>query len=306
MSSADPDATSDRAKERGRSQIGTLGAGNHFIEVGEVTDVFDEDASQRLGLELGAACLWIHCGSRGLGHQVCTDAVRTMQSAVAKYHIALPDRELACAPFDSDEAQEYFRAMSCAANYAWANRQVITHHVRRAFDRALRGRFQHRELRVVYDVCHNIAKVEEHSVAGTALKLCVHRKGATRAFGPGRPEVPADYRRLGQPVLIPGSMGTASYILVGTDKAMTESFGSACHGAGRVMSRTKARKQIRGDRLRSDLAREGIAVRARSMRVLAEEAPNAYKDVNRVVDVVHDAGLAHRVARTRPLGVIKG
>ena len=303
---ADADALSERARERGATQVGTLGAGNHFLEVDEIVQVLDDEAASAFGLVQGTVCVWIHCGSRGLGHQVCTDAVRQMQGSPGKYGIEIPDRELVCAPFVSDEGKTYFQAMSCAANYAWANRQVITHNVRRAFEEVLGGRLSERDLGVVYDVCHNIAKVEAHEVDGSVVELCVHRKGATRAFGPNRPEVPQDYRRVGQPVLIPGNMAAGSYVLVGTDKAMRDTFGSTCHGAGRTMSRSRARKMVHGQGLRAQLEGDDISVRAGSMRGLAEEAPHAYKDLERVVDVVHRSGIARKVARTRPLGVIKG
>jgi len=306
MEGANAAAVSARALERGRPQVGTLGAGNHFLEVDEVVEIYDQEVAEAFGLQVGTVCVWIHCGSRGLGHQVCTDAVRLMQQSVNKYGIHIPDRELVCAPFDSPEGQEYFQAMCSAANYAWANRQVITQLVRQSFEEALGGHLPYVELRMLYDVCHNIAKVEEHQVDGGTVKLCVHRKGATRAFGPGRPEVPERYRAVGQPVLIPGSMGTGSYVLVGTEKAMEETFGSTCHGAGRVLSRAKARKSIRGEKLRAELENADITVRAGSMRGLAEEAPAAYKDLEQVVQVVHKAGIARKVARTKPLGVIKG
>ena len=305
MSAARAETISPRALERGADQLGTLGSGNHFLEVDEITEVYDEAAAQALGLYVGQVCVWIHCGSRGLGHQVCTDAVKTMQQSIARLKIVLPDRELACAPLDSPEGQRYFAAMSCAANYAWANRQVITHQVRQAFDQVL-GKNAGDALRVVYDVCHNIAKVEKHTVDGKLRELCVHRKGATRAFGPGRAEVPDAYRALGQPVLIPGNMGTGSFVLLGTEKAMHTTFGSACHGAGRVMSRAGARRTVRGEDLRDQLEAQHIAVRAGSMAGLAEEAPDVYKDLERVVQVVHQVGIARKVARTRPLGVIKG
>ncbi|MBN1402257.1 MAG: RtcB family protein [Anaerolineae bacterium] len=306
MASADAATLSARALERGRSQIGSLGSGNHFLEVDEITEIYDSEAAEVFGLVQGRACVWIHCGSRGLGHQVCSDAVRAMQSAVKKYGYQLPDRELVCAPFDSPEGQRYFGAMSCAANYAWANRQMITHLVRNSFEQALSRELGDTRLRVVYDVCHNIAKVEEHEVDGRKRKLCVHRKGATRAFGPGRPEVPGDYRGIGQPVLIPGDMQSGSYVLVGTEAAMQATFGSTAHGAGRLMSRTQARKSVRGEKLRAELESQQIVVRAGSLRGLAEEAPLAYKDLDHVVQIVHASGIAHRVARTRPLGVIKG
>jgi tRNA-splicing ligase RtcB len=306
MAGADASKVSGRAKQRGGGQLGSLGSGNHFLEVGEVVDVYDEAAALRFGLIPGQVAVWIHCGSRGLGHQVCADYVRDLQGAVQKYGLHLPDRELVCAPFDSPEGRAYYGAMVCAANYAWANRQVITHLVRRTLERVLAGKVADRDLALVYDVAHNIAKVEEYEIAGKRMRLCVHRKGATRAFGPGYPALPEEYRHLGQPVLIPGDMGTASYVLVGTEKAMQDTFGSTCHGAGRVMSRSKAKRTVRGDRLRSELEERGIIVKAGSMPGLAEEAPQAYKDIDHVVQVVHLAGLARKVAKLRPLGVIKG
>lgn len=306
MESADADAVSARSLERGREQVGTLGAGNHFLEIDQVVEIYDPAAARAYGLELGRVCIWIHCGSRGLGHQVCTEAVAAMQRVVAKRQLHLPDRELAYASFDSPEGRQYLAAMSCAANYAWANRQVITHLVRQSFEQALAGRVADTSLQVMYDVCHNIAKVERHRIAGKERTLCVHRKGATRAFGPGEPQVPEDYRAIGQPVLVPGNMEVGAYILAGTQAAMSATFGSACHGAGRVMSRAQARRSVRGERLREHLERQEITVRAGSLSGLAEEAPDAYKDLDSVVQVVHDAGLARKVARTRPLGVIKG
>ncbi|HEX7181496.1 MAG TPA: RtcB family protein [Thermoanaerobaculia bacterium] len=295
---ANPDKISARARERGRGQLGTIGSGNHFVEVQRVERVFDEKATRALGLWEGQLTILIHTGSRGFGHQVCTDYVRAMDAVMARHGIKLPDRELACAPFSSPEGKAYFAAMCAAANYAFANRQAITHAARRVFQRALgdSGR-----LRLVYDVAHNMAKLEQHG----KRKLVVHRKGATRAFGPTHPETPRAYRGVGQPVLIPGSMGTASYVLVGTDEGFDLSFGSTCHGAGRAMSRTAAKKVKTGNDVRKDLESLGIVVRA-STGELAEEAPHAYKDVDRVVSVVHDAGLARRVARLVPVGVIKG
>lgn len=306
MKDADADAVSPRAMERGRNQLETLGSGNHFLEVDEVIEVYDEAVARQFGLFVGQVCVWIHCGSRGLGHQICEDGVRLMQQSVSKYRIQLPDRELACAPFSSPEGQKYYKAMSCAANYAWANRQIITHQVRRSFEHVLAGQVKYPQLRVLYDVCHNIAKVEHHEVEGKMTRVCVHRKGATRAFGPGQTDVPEAYRSLGQPVLIPGNMASGSYVLVGTTKAMQDTFGSTCHGAGRVLSRAAARRSIRGEQLRANLEQADVTVRAGSMAGLAEEAPHAYKDLDRVVDVVHKAGIARKVARTRPLGVIKG
>lgn len=306
LSSARASAVSPRAKERGQPQLGTLGAGNHFLEIDEITQVYDEEAAAAFGLVQGRACVWVHCGSRGLGHQVCTDAVRVMQRAVGKYGVSLPDRELAGAPLSSREGQDYFAAMSCAANYAWANRQVITHLIRQAFEYVLAGKISNAHLRMVYDVCHNVAKVERHQVGDETLDVCVHRKGATRAFGPNSRDVPADYARVGQPVLIPGDMGTGSYVLVGTDKAMRETFGSTCHGAGRVMSRSKARRTVQMGDLRSSLDARGIVLRGGSRSGILEEAPAAYKNLEQVVQVVDSVGLARRVVRTTPLGVIKG
>ncbi len=306
MTDADASAVSSRAKERGLDQIGTLGSGNHFLQVDWIEKVHDQESAEAFGLREGEVVVWIHCGSRGLGHQVCTDWVRKMQPAVKKYDIELPDRELVCAPFSSDEGQEYYKAMCAAANYAWANRQTIAHLVRRTFEETLPEDLRGAELRMVYDVCHNIAKTETHTVNNQHTEVCVHRKGATRAFGPARDQVPSDYRDVGQPVLIPGNMQAGSYVLVGTDEAMAETFGSTCHGAGRTMSRTQARKEVRGEELRKELEGEKIVVRAGSMRGLAEEAPTAYKALESVVSIVHDAGIARRVARTRPMGVIKG
>jgi tRNA-splicing ligase RtcB len=295
---ADPRAVSERARQRGGGQLGSIGSGNHFVEVQRVETVFDLHAAETLGLYKGQVVILIHTGSRGLGHQVCTDYVRAMDAVMIREGIKLPDRELACAPFQSPEGQKYFGAMCAAANFAFSNRQAITYAARQVFERALgdQGR-----LRLVYDVAHNMAKLERHGDED----LVVHRKGATRAFGPSHPETPRKYREVGQPVLIPGSMGTASYVLVGTDQGFDLSFGSTCHGAGRAMSRSAAKKVQSGSEVRKELEDRGIVVRA-SPGELAEEAPYAYKDVDRVVGVVHDAGLARKVARLVPLGVIKG
>jgi len=303
---ADPGQVSARAKERARPQVGSLGAGNHFLEVDVVDEVYDPEVAQVLGLQENRVVVQVHCGSRGFGHQICDDYVRRLQKAVHKYELQLPDRELVCAPVDSPEGRAYYGAMACAVNYAFVNRQVLAMGVREAFEQVLAGKVRDFHLFQVYDVAHNIAKFEEHEVDGRKMRLCVHRKGATRAFGPGLAQVPRDYRQVGQPVLVPGSMGTASYVLVGTQRAMELSFGSTCHGAGRVMSRTKARKSIWGAELKRELEERGIVVRAGSNKGLAEEAPAAYKDVSRVVEVVHGAGLARKVARLRPLSVIKG
>lgn len=296
---ADPAQVSERAKRRGHDQLGTIGSGNHFVEVQRVDEVFDPAAAAAYGLAEGQLTVLIHTGSRGLGHQVCTDYVRRMDQVMADHGIRLPDRQLACAPLASPDGRAYFAAMCAAANFAWANRQAITHSARRVFRRAFG---EAGELRLVYDVAHNIAKLERHGDAS----LCVHRKGATRAFGPSHPETPERYRGVGQPVFIPGSMGTASYVLAGTDAALGLSFGSSCHGAGRAMSRGAAKRARTGAEVRHELESQGIIVRCPSSGELAEEAPTAYKDVERVVDVVHRAGLARRVARLRPVGVVKG
>jgi tRNA-splicing ligase RtcB len=306
MAGADPAAVSPRAKQRGGPQLGTLGSGNHFIEIQEVEEVYDEEVARAFGLFEGQLAVEIHSGSRGLGHQVCSDYVKSLQNAVRKYKIELPDRQLVCAPLDSPEGRSYFGAMVGAANYAWANRQCMAHLARRSFEGVLAGKVRNFDLHTVYDVAHNIAKIEEHVVDGKRMKLCIHRKGATRAFGPGHPAVTPIYRDVGQPVLVPGDMGTASYVLVGTADAMEESFGTSCHGAGRTMSRTAAKKKIHGGTLRGELEAQGIRVRAGSLAGLAEEAPDAYKDIDAVIEVVDGAGLARKVARLRPLAVMKG
>ena len=303
---ADPSKVSARAKERGRNQIGTVGSGNHFIEVDVVEEVFDEKAADRMGLSPGRIVVQIHCGSRGFGHQICTDYVKLFQKSVHKYGITLPDRELVCAPLSSPEGRDYLAAMRAAANFAFCNRQVLTYLIRRSFQDVLAGQGVKPWVYQIYDVAHNIAKVEEHEVDGRRMELCVHRKGATRAFGPGRPEVPGVYRDIGQPVLVPGSMGTASWVLVGTEGSMAQTFGSSCHGAGRTMSRRQAKREVRGQELRGELEASGVRVRAGSMSGLAEEAPIAYKDVDRVIEVVHNAGIARKVARIVPAAVVKG
>jgi tRNA-splicing ligase RtcB len=298
---ADPAQVSERARARGAGQLGTMGSGNHFIEVQAVERVLDEAAAGVLGLAEGQVTVLIHSGSRGFGHQICTDYVKRMDAALRRYGIVLPDRQLACAPVTSPEGQAYLGAMACAANFAWANRQTMAHRVREAIAAAI-GPAAADRTRQVYDVAHNVAKFEPHG----DRTLCVHRKGATRAFPPGSPEIPAVYRSVGQPVFIPGSMGTASFVLVGRPGSLDRSFGSACHGAGRRMSRTAARREITGGQLRRELEAQGIVVRCPSARGLAEEAPFAYKDVDRVVGVVERAGLAGPVARLKPLGVVKG
>lgn len=306
LQGAEPTALSKRAADRGRLQLGTLGAGNHFIEVDVVQRVLHPEAARGMGLMEGHLALQIHTGSRGFGHQVCSDYVREFQNAVGRYGIRLPDRELVCAPMDSPEGKRYFGAMNCAANYAFCNRQVISHSARRAFEAVLPGLVEDWDLHVVYDLAHNIGKVETHIVEGHRQKLLVHRKGATRAFGPGSEELPPGYQELGQPVLVPGSMGTASWVLVAAGGAMEQTFGSCCHGAGRVMSRSQAKKQVWGAQLLQDLKAQGIAVQAGSMPGLAEEAPSAYKEVDSVVEVVCQAGIAKKVARLRPVAVVKG
>ena len=303
---ANPDKVSLEAKKRGLEQVGTLGSGNHFAEIDVVSAIYDPAVADVLGLRQGQIAVQIHCGSRGLGHQVATDYIADFQRASRRFGFELPDKQLVCAPLDSPEGQDYLAAMNCAANYAWANRQVLTYRVREAFEDVLAGHVRDWSLSLVYDVAHNMAKIETHQVGGRREQVCVHRKGATRAFGPGHPDVPEDYRAIGQPVLVPGSMGTASYVLVGAEGAMAQTFGSCCHGAGRVLSRAEAKRQVRGEQLRGELARDGIVVRAGSLGGLAEEAPQAYKDVDQVVAVVEAAGLARIVARLEPLAVIKG
>jgi tRNA-splicing ligase RtcB len=303
---ADAAQVSAKAKERGRDQLGTLGAGNHFIEVDRISELYDSNTAGVLGLFPEQVVVQIHCGSRGLGHQVCQDYVDRFQRIVKEYKIELPDRELVAAPYQSPEGQAYVGAMGAAANFAFSNRQVLAFQVRRSFAEALKARVRDHSLFQVYDIAHNMAKVEEHEVDGVLKSVLVHRKGATRAFGPGSDVLPADLKPIGQPILIPGSMGTMSFILVGTTGAMAQTFGSSCHGAGRVWSRSRAKKEIRGDKLRAALQARGITVRAGSSTGLAEEAPQAYKDVARVVEVVDRAGIGKKVARLEPLAVIKG
>ncbi len=307
MKNANPDKVSSTAKRRGLSQIGTLGSGNHFLEVQKVDKIYDPKVAKVFGItHEGQVTVMIHCGSRGFGHQICSDYLRVVERAVRKYGISIPDRELACAPGKSREAEDYFEAMSCAVNYAFVNRQMITHWVRQSFEEALGIPSEKIGLSLVYDVAHNIAKIEEHTIDGRRVKVWVHRKGATRAFPPGHKVVPAEYRDVGQPVLIPGSMGTSSYVLVGTSKAMEISFGSTAHGAGRMMSRAAAKRKFWSGDIRRDLERRGIVVRSASAVVLAEEADLAYKDVDRVAAVSDAVGIAKRVARLVPLAVIKG
>jgi tRNA-splicing ligase RtcB len=303
---ADPEIVSDRALERGQAQLGTLGSGNHFVEVGFVDQIFDEELAKGIGLFNDQVTIIIHTGSRGLGHQVCGDYIRLLQNASRKYHIDLPDRELCCAPVHSTEGKQYLAAMAAAANFAFANRQLITAEVRHTFEQVF-GRGAHKMgLQLVYDVCHNIAKFETHEVNGKQREVLVHRKGATRAFPANHPKVPAAYQETGQPVLIPGDMGRYSYVLVGTDRALKETFGSTCHGAGRIMSRHAAKKVAKGHNVTAELAEMGVTVKGAGRATLIEEIPQAYKDVEDVVRVVHEAGIARKVARLRPLGVIKG
>ena len=303
---ADPSLISDKAYERGLSQQGTLGSGNHFLEIQHVDDIYDEKAANALGLFPGQITVMIHTGSRGFGHQVCTDFLEVMERAAKKYGITLYDKELACAPFHSQEAQDYLAAMRAAANYAWANRQCIMHWTREAFMKVFSSSPRALGMGLIYDVAHNIAKTEDHTVDGQKRKLVIHRKGATRAFPPGHPELPEVYRALGQPVLIPGDMGRASFVLLGTEKAMLATFGSTCHGAGRVMSRHHAIRAAKGRAIWREPEDRGIIVRSAGRGTLAEEMSEAYKDISNVVDVVHRAGISTKVARLRPLGVIKG
>jgi tRNA-splicing ligase RtcB (3'-phosphate/5'-hydroxy nucleic acid ligase) len=305
LAGADPARVSERAKERGKNQLGTVGSGNHFVEVGYVAERFDGAAADRLGLAAGSVTIFIHSGSRGLGYQVCDDSLDAMLKAAAKYGIALPDKQLCCAPIHSPEATTYWGAMNAAANYAFANRQLMAHYARRAVAKVF-GEDAAARTRLVYDVCHNIAKRETHDVGGRSRRLCVHRKGATRAFPPGHPELAPQFRDLGQPVLIPGDMGRYSYVLLGTAGAFQETFGSTCHGAGRRMSRHKAKALARPRNIPQELERQGILIRAATRATVDEEMPEAYKDVARVVDVVHAAGIGRKVAQLKPVGVVKG
>jgi len=307
MENADPDKVSNSAVNRGLPQLGTLGSGNHFLEIERVDEIYDKEAAKVFGIKsVGQVTVMIHCGSRGFGHQICSDYIRVMERAVRKYGIKIPDRELVCAPGNSREAEDYFKAMACAVNYAFANRQAITHWVRESFEKVFRRSAEELGLRLVYDVAHNIAKVEEHRVNGKRQKVWMHRKGATRAFPPGSNLIPVDYRSVGQPVIIPGSMGTSSWLLVGTPKAMDLTFGSTAHGAGRMLSRAAAKRRFWGRDVKNSLEKAGIVVRAASNVVLAEEADPAYKDVDRVVEVSHQVGIATKVAHLKPIAVIKG
>jgi len=303
---ADPSKVSEKARSRGKPQIGTLGSGNHFLEVQYVDKIYDQEAADAFGLEEGQVAFMIHCGSRGAGHQICTDYIKTISQASKKYGIQLPDKQLACAPAQSPEAQDYFKAMACAANYAWANRQVITHWTREVFERFFGRDMDDLGMDLVYDVAHNVAKLEEHIIDGMKKEVYVHRKGATRAFPPGHHDLPDVYKAVGQPVLIPGSMGTPSYVLHGTEAGMGVAFGSACHGAGRLMSRAHAKHEFFGETVKENLEARGITVKATHPSVIAEEAPDAYKSSSEVVDVVHNLEIAKKVARVLPMGVAKG
>ena len=307
LAGANPDRISDKARKRGMPQAGTLGSGNHFLEIQVVKEIFDSHIASIMGITgTGQILVLIHTGSRGFGHEVCTDYLRVMEEAVSRYGIKLPDRQLACAPIESPEGQAYLEAMACAANYAWANRQCIAHWVRESFSRVLGRNLEELGMQQIYDVAHNIAKMEEHEVDGRKLKVCVHRKGATRAFPAGHKDIPRRYKEIGQPVLVPGDMGRCSFVAVGTQRAMEESFGSTCHGAGRMLSRGAARRTINGRDVIRELEQRGITVRAESIPSLAEEASQAYKDIAAVMDVVHEAGISRKVAMAIPMGVIKG
>lgn len=306
LSEANPDKVSERAFERGRNQLGTLGSGNHFLEIQEVVEIYDKHVAGVFGLFKGQFVLMIHSGSRGFGHQICTDYIKVMDRVVKKLGLELPDRQLACAPISSSEGKDYYGAMACAANYAMANRQFLTYWARQSFEYIFKKSAEDLGMSLLYDVSHNLAKFENHVVEGKETRLCVHRKGATRAFGPNLLPEDSPYYKIGQPVIIPGDMGRASYILIGTAESEDEAFSSTCHGAGRVMSRTQAKKTIRGDELKRELAEKGVVVEAGHVSLLAEEAPDAYKDVSKVVDVCEGAKLSKKVAKLRPLGVLKG
>jgi len=304
---ADPGVVSQRARQRGLAQLGTLGSGNHFLEVEVVDTIYDRRAADAFGLdEPGQVVVFFHCGSRGFGHQVCQDYLDVMEKAAKRYDIHLPDRQLACAPIESREGKDYMAAMTAAANFAWANRQCIQHWVRQSFARIFERPPEELGMRLIYDVAHNIAKVERHRMDGREITVCVHRKGATRAFPAGHPEIPTAYRQVGQPVLVPGDMGRYSYLAVGTEQAMAETWGSTCHGAGRLQSRGAAKRSLKGVDIAARLAEQGIIIRAQDRSALAEEASEAYKDVASVVEVLEKAGISRKVAKMRPLGVIKG
>jgi tRNA-splicing ligase RtcB len=307
LSGADPSKISDKAVKRGMPQAGTLGSGNHFLEIQVVKEIFDPHTASIMGItEIGQILVLIHTGSRGFGHQICTDHLRVMEQAVSKYEIKLPDRQLACAPIESKEGKDYLAAMACAANYAWVNRQCIAHWVRESFSGIFGKSPEKLGMRQVYDIAHNIAKIEEHAIDGRNVKVCVHRKGATRAFATGHKDIPTRYKEVGQPVLVPGDMGRCSFVAVGTERAMSETFGSTCHGAGRILSRGAAKRSIRGGDVIRELESRGIFVKAENVSSLAEEASQAYKDVTEVINVVHQAGISRKIAMAIPMGVIKG
>ncbi|MGB3341597.1 MAG: RtcB family protein [bacterium] len=307
LAGANPDKVSRKAIERGRPQLGTLGAGNHFLEIQVIEDIYDVKAAKVLGIEdIGQVTIMIHTGSRGLGYQICDDNVKILGKVTQKYGIDIPDRQLACAPIESPEGKAYFQQMACAANYAWANRQCIMHWVREAFENVLGKNAEALGMNLIYDVAHNIAKFERHVVAGEIKNVCVHRKGATRAFAPGHSDIPTIYKSIGQPVIIPGDMGTHSYLLLGTQQAMDETFGSTCHGAGRLLSRSAAMRQTKGRRIDQELAEKGIYVLSASDEILRQEMPDAYKNIDMVVNAVHEAGISRKVARMKPIGVVKG
>ena len=307
LSGADPSKISDKAVKRGMPQAGTLGSGNHFLEIQVVKEIFDPHTASIMGItEIGQILVLIHTGSRGFGHQICTDHLRVMEQAVSKYGIKLPDRQLACAPIESKEGKDYLAAMACAANYAWVNRQCIAHWVRESFSGIFGKSPEKLGMRQVYDIAHNIAKIEEHAIDGRNVKVCVHRKGATRAFATGHKDIPTRYKEVGQPVLVPGDMGRCSFVAVGTERAMSETFGSTCHGAGRILSRGAAKRSIRGGDVIRELESRGIFVKAENVSSLAEEASQAYKDVTEVINVVHQAGISRKIAMAIPMGVIKG
>ena len=306
IKAADSSKVSDKAKKRGIPQLGSLGSGNHFLEIQVVDEIYNEEVAKVYGLEKGMIVVMVHTGSRGCGHQVCSDYLRLMDKAYKTYKIDIADRQLACAPLDSKEAQNYLKAMYAAANYAWANRQMITHWIRESFEEVLGKSARDMDMQIIYDVAHNIAKEETHDFKGNDVEVLVHRKGATRAFGPGREEVPLKYREVGQPVLIPGTMGTASYVLHGTQTAMEETFGSTAHGAGRILSRSQAKKDYNPEDIVNNMESNGIKVKATSKNVIAEEAPGAYKDVDSVVRVSDSTGIAKLVCKVKPLAVTKG
>jgi tRNA-splicing ligase RtcB len=307
LKSANPDKVSDQAKKRGHDQIGTLGSGNHFLEVQHVAKIFNQEIAEVFDLFEGQIVVMIHTGSRGFGHQVCTDYIKKLNKKIKEWDLDLPDRELIYAPLDSQEGKDYFAAMSAAANFAWNNRQYLTYLTRQVFDEELGKNFKDKsDLKLVYDVAHNMAKKEKYKIEGQEIEICLHRKGATRGFGSNNPHIPKDYQKVGQPILIPGSMGTSSFILAGTKQAEEQTFGSVCHGAGRRMSRSSAKKQVSGKQIKEELAKRGILVRCPSLSDIAEEAPLAYKDIDNVVEIVVQAGLAQKVAQMYPLGVVKG